>query len=154
MWCHLHASWPYNLPSRIVRGGDCVGRWGVGSFENDDAAGWLAKLGPITANDLMKIFLHAADNPGYLEAPDASVAVAAAEVIAALNGSSAAGVPREIVEWTKGNGQATTPELKALAIRALDRVRRNSELKDLWLEADGLNDWIAAIHDLQTRLGG
>jgi hypothetical protein len=153
MWGHLHASWPYNLPSRIVRGGGCVGRWGVGSFENDDAAGWLAKLGPITPNDLTKIFLHAADNPGYLEAPDASVAVAAAEVIAALNGSSAAGVPREIVEWTKGNRQATTPELKALAIRALDRVRRNSELKDLWLEADGLNDWIGAIHDLQTRLG-
>jgi hypothetical protein len=154
MWGHLHASWPYNLPSRIVRGGGCVGRWGVGSFENDDAAGWLAKLGAITPNDLTKIFLHAANNPGYLEAPDASVAVAAAEMIAALNGSSAAGVPREIVEWTKGNRQATTPELKALAIRALDRVRRNSELKDLWLEADGLNDWIAAIHDLQTRLGG
>ena len=53
-----------------------MSRWGVGSFENDDAAGWLAKLGPITANDLTKIFLHAADNPGYLEAPDASVAVA------------------------------------------------------------------------------
>jgi hypothetical protein len=60
-----------------------VGRWGVGSFENDDAAGWLAKLGPITPTDLTKIFLHAADNPGYLEAPEASVAVAAAEGIAA-----------------------------------------------------------------------
>jgi hypothetical protein len=153
MWGHHHASWPYNLPSRIVRGGGCVGRWGVGSFENDDAAGWLAKLGSITPNDLTKIFLHAADNPAYLEASEASVAVAAAEVIAALNGSSAAGAPREIVEWTKGNRPATTPELKALAIRSLDRVRRNSELKDLWLEADGLNDWIAAIHDLQTRLG-
>jgi len=129
-----------------------VGRWGVGSFENDDAAGWLAKLGPITADDLTKIFLHAADNPDYLEALDASVAVAAAEVIAALNGSPAAGVPPEIVEWTKGNREASTSDLRALAIRALERVRRNSELKDLWLEADGLNDWTAAIHDLQTRL--
>jgi hypothetical protein len=130
-----------------------VGAWGVESFENDDAAGWLAKLGPITPDDLTKIFLQAADNPGYLQAPDASVAVAAAEVIAALSGSPAAGVTREIVEWTKRNRQASTPDLKALAIRALERVRRNSELKDLWLEADGLNDWTAAIHDLQTRLG-
>jgi hypothetical protein len=129
-----------------------VSRWGVGSFENDDAAGWLAKLGPITRDDLTKIFLHAADNPGYLEAPYASVAVAAAEVIAALNGSPAAVVPREIVEWTKRNREGSTPDLKALAIRALERVRRNSELKDLWLEADGLNDWTAAIHDLQIRL--
>jgi hypothetical protein len=129
-----------------------VSRWGVGSFENDDAAGWLATLGPITLDDLTKIFLHAADNLGYLEAPDASVAVAAAEVIATLNGSPAAVAPREIVEWTKGNREASTPDLKALAIRALERVRRNSELKDLWLEADGLNDWTAAIHDLQIRL--
>ena len=129
-----------------------MSRWGVGSFENDDAVGWLAKLGPITRDDLTKVFLHAADNPGYLEAPDASVAVAAAEVIAALNGSPAAEVPPEIVEWTKANREASTPDLKALAIRALERVRRNSELKDLWLEADGLNDWTVAIHDLQTRL--
>jgi uncharacterized protein DUF4259 len=130
-----------------------VAKWGVGSFENDDAAGWLAKLGPITLDDLTKIFLHAADHPGYLEAPEASVAVAAAEVIAAGKGSPAAGVPQEIVEWTKRNRQESTSDITALAIRALDRVRRNSELKDLWLEADGLNDWIATIHELQTRLG-
>jgi len=130
-----------------------VARWGVGSFENDEAAEWLAKLDPITSDDLTEIFLHAADDPDYLEAPDASVAVAAAEVIAALNDSPAADAPREIIEWAKRNRQASTPDLKVLAIRALERVRRNSELKDLWLEADGLNDWIAAIHELQTRLG-
>jgi len=130
-----------------------VARWGVGSFENDEAASWLAKLGPITCADLTKIFLHAADDPSYLEAPDASVAVAAAEVVAALAGSPAAGAPREIVEWTTRNREASASAITALAIRALDRVRRNSELKDLWLEADGLNDWIAAIHELQIRLG-
>lgn len=41
-----------------------------------------------------------------------------------------------------------------MAIRAVERVRRNSELKDLWMEADGLNDWIAALRELQGRLGG
>jgi Domain of unknown function (DUF4259) len=55
------------------------------------------------------------------------------------------GVSPEIVKWTT-NREAPTPELKALALRALDRVRKNSELKDLWLEADGLNlnNWTAA----------
>jgi len=125
--------------------------WGTGSFENDDAAGWLAKLGAIEPEDLTQIFVQAADNPGYLEAPAASVVVAAAEVIAALNGSPAAGLPTAIVNWTM-NRQASTPELTALALRALERVRKNSELKDLWLEADGLNDWIAAIQDLQARV--
>jgi Domain of unknown function (DUF4259) len=126
--------------------------WGTGSFENEDAAGWLAKLGTVAPEDLTQIFVQAADNPGYLEAPAASVVVAAAEVIAALGSSPSQGVPPEIVKWTT-NRPAPTPELKALALRALERVRRNSELKDLWLEADGLNDWIAAIQDLQTRIG-
>jgi hypothetical protein len=131
-----------------------VAGWGTGSFENDDAAGWLAELKAIEPDALTQIFARAADNPDYLEAPAASVAVAAAEVVAALNGSPAPGSPAEIGDWTTKHPQALTPELKALAIRALDRVRRDSELKDLWLEADGLNEWIAAVRDLQARLGG
>jgi hypothetical protein len=129
-----------------------MGAWGSGSFENDDAAAWLAELSTITPDDLTKIFGQAGDDPAYFEAPAASVVVAAAEVVAALNGAPSKGTPAEIVKWTT-NRHAPTPELKALALRALDRVRRNSELKDLWLEADGLNEWTAAIQDLQTRVG-
>jgi hypothetical protein len=127
--------------------------WGTGSFENDYAAGWLATLGTMTPDDLTQIFVQAADNPAYLEAPAVGVVIAAAEVVAALKGSPAQGVPAEIVKWT-ANRPVSTPEVIALALRALKRVRKDSELKDLWLEADGLNDWIAAIRDLQTRVGG
>jgi hypothetical protein len=130
-----------------------VGRWGTGSFENDDAKDWLAKLGTITPDDLMQIFVQAVDDPGYLEERAACVAVAAAETVSALNGSPADATPTEILEWASKNQQAVASELTDLAIRALERVRRNSELKDLWLEADGLNDWTAAIQGLQTRLG-
>ena len=129
-----------------------MGAWGSGSFENDYAADWLAQLGTIEPDDLTKIFGITADDGAYFEAPAASVVVAAAEVVAALNGCPLKEVPSEIVTWTT-NRQAPTPELKALALRALDRVRKNSELKDLWMEADGLNDWTAAIQDLQTRIG-
>ena len=128
-----------------------MGEWGTGSFENDDAADWLAELGSRVPDDLTQILLQAADNPAYLEAPASRIAVAAAEVIAALNASPAPEAPPEIVQWTT-NRQASIPQLKAVALRALERVRKNSELKDLWLEADGLNDWIAAIQDLQTRV--
>jgi hypothetical protein len=128
--------------------------WGTGSVENEDAAGWLTELSTISPDELTQILFHAADDPGYLEAPAASVAVAAAEVVAALSGSPALGnVPPAVLEWTKNNQTVLTPELKALAIRALERVRKNSELRDLWLEADGLNDWTAALQDLQSRLG-
>jgi hypothetical protein len=126
--------------------------WGTGSFENDYAKDWLAGLDTLSPDDLKQIFVQAVDDPGYLEAPAASIVVAAVEVVTALNGSPAEGVPPEIIQWAT-NRQEATPELKSLALRALERVRKNSELKDLWLEADGLNDWIAAIQEVQTRLG-
>jgi hypothetical protein len=131
-----------------------VAGWGTGSFENDDAADWLAGLAALGPADLAKIFSQAADDPAYLEAPAASVAVAAAEVVAALNGFPAPAAPPAIAQWVSKFPKVTTPELNSLAVRALERVRTNSELKDLWMEADGLNDWTAAIRDLQSRLGG
>lgn len=129
-----------------------MGAWGTGSFENDDAADWIGKLGTITPTDLTKILALAADNPAYLEASAAYIAVAAGEVVAALCGSAAEPAPKEVVQWAKKHPQALTPELKALAIRTLERVRKNSELKDLWMEADGLNDWIAVMQELQDRI--
>lgn len=127
--------------------------WGTGSFENEDAASWLADLTTKTPHDLTEILVEAVHHSGYLQARAASLAVAAAEVISELNPAPDQAVPKEIVEWRKKNPQASTPELKTLALRALDRVRKNSELKDLWLEADGLNEWTAAIHNLEARLG-
>ena len=131
-----------------------MGAWGTGSFENDEAKDWVAGLDKIVPEELTRILAQAVDVPGYMEAPAAYVAVAAAEVVAALSGASAEGAPPGIVDWAEARPQALTPELKAVAIRALERVRRNSEAKDLWMEADGLNDWIAAIQELQSRLGG
>ncbi len=130
-----------------------MGAWGTGSFENDDARDWIGKLGTVAPAELTRIFSDAADGSGYIEAPEASVVVAAAEVVA-LSDASSSGVPASISNWTTQHRQTFTSNLKALAVRALERVRRNSELKDLWLEADGLNDWIAAIQDLQARLTG
>jgi hypothetical protein len=68
-------------------------------------------------DDLTQTLVRAADNPGYLEAPASRIVVAAAELIAALNGSPAQEVPPEIVKWMTDR-QASTSELKALALRA------------------------------------
>jgi hypothetical protein len=127
-----------------------VGAWGTGSFENDDAVGWVAGLDAVTPEELMGILVRAADDPEYLEAGPARVAVAAGEVVAVLNGSGAESAPAAVVEWA--GRHECTPELKAAAGRALERVRRNSEVKDLWMEADGLNEWIGAIKELQGRV--
>ena len=130
-----------------------MGAWGTGSFDNDEALDWVGELKTMNPADLQKMLAIAADDPEYLVSSNASEAIAAAEVVAALAGAPAGNAPKEIGEWVGKNPKALTPPLKDAAVRAVDRVRRNSELKDLWLEADGLNDWIESVKELQSRLG-
>ena len=126
--------------------------WGTGSFENDDAQDFLGQLKSLGGEDVREILSRAADEREYLEAPESSVAVAAAEVIAALKGAPSANVPREVADWMSTSMAGATADLNELARRAVRKVRTNSELKDLWLEAEGLNEWSAGLRDLEQRL--
>lgn len=132
--------------------------WGTGNFDNDDARDWLGGLKSLGVDGLRPILARAADDADYLEALESSVAVAAAEAVAALKGLPAEPLPREIADWvSEKKVQTDAPpilDLAALAIRAVERVRTNSELKDLWMEADGLNEWSAALRELAARLAG
>ncbi len=137
--------------------------WGTGSFDNEDAQGFLGRLKSLGIDDLRPVLARAADQADYLEAPESSTAVAAAEVVAALvvsaKGAAAEDgalptVPRELVDWISKDKSGAPPDLVYLARRAVERVRTNSELKDLWLEAEGLNEWSAALRDLEARLNG
>ena len=143
-----------------------MGGWGTGSFENEDAQGFLGRLHSLGIDDLRQILTRAADQDDYLEAPESGIAVAAAEVVAALvvaarivatKEAPSPAAPREIMDWTSKNwtskNQSLVPsDLVDLARRAVERVRTNSELKDLWLEAEGLNEWNAALRELTERL--
>ena len=124
--------------------------WGTGSFENEEAQNWLKKLQGMSADDLRQI-LSAADQAEYAQASEASIMIAAAEVIAAQNGSPPQPLPREIEEWLT-HVPAAPEGLSELARNTVNRVRTNSELKDLWLEADGLNEWSSSLRDLEQRL--
>jgi hypothetical protein len=138
--------------------------WGTGSFENEDAQGFLGRLNSLGFDDLRQTLARAADQDDYLEAPESSIAVAAAEVVAELlvaakavtekEEASSPAAPRQIVDWTTKNRAGAPPDLVDLARRAVERVRTNSELKDLWLEAEGLNEWSAALRELEGRLNG
>jgi uncharacterized protein YbjT (DUF2867 family) len=133
--------------------------WGAGSFENEDAQNFLGRLNSLGIDDLKQILARAADQAEYLEAPESGVTVAAAEVVAALvaaakDETASSSTPRQIFDWIGKSEAGTPPDLVDLARRAVERVRTNSELKDLWLEAEGLNEWSAALRNLEERLGG
>jgi len=131
-----------------------VGAWGLGPFENDDALDFVSQLESAGVPALRAALEEVTSlDPGvYLEAPQASSAIAAAEVIVALKGGPALGLPPELVDWLR-----TVPpqdeSLGPLAMQAVDRIGANSELKEFWAESPQASDWQAYMADLQQRLG-
>lgn len=129
-----------------------MGTWGVGSFENDDAADWVWELAEADAALLSSVLSQVLQNTGYLEAPDCAMAVAAAEVVAALHNRPAANLPEEVAEFVRRVGAAPNPELVSAARAAMARIRSSSELQELWKLSDHNAEWLQSIADLESRL--
>jgi hypothetical protein len=127
--------------------------WGTGSFENEDAQKFLAGLSALEIDDLRRTLLRAADQDDYLGASESSGVVVAAEIVATAKGAPPKTVPLQIVEWVSKIEGAPSAERNELARRAVDKVRVSSELKDLWQEAEGFNEWSAELRELEERLG-
>jgi hypothetical protein len=135
-----------------------MGAWGYRSFENDSALDWAGDaeesddFSPVT-DVLHRIVSASADD--YLEVDDASAAIAAAEVLAALLDRPTPGLPPNLKDWIaarRSDGYLATPDLVDLAERAIDRVLSNSELSELWDESAEPQEWRRSVADLQTRL--
>src|SRR5215468_4138208 len=131
-----------------------MGAWGHNSFENDEARDWVADLEAVSdVSVIVEALAHVTDEPGqYMEAPECSMAIAAAEVVAALNGRPSSSLPGKVQAWLAGK-PAPAASLVAKARRAVDAVLVESELKDLWTENVGdFPKWTSALNDLKQRL--
>ncbi len=133
-----------------------AGAWEAGSFDNDDALDWVWEL---TESDDLSIvedaLQAAAETTGYLEAPTASVAIAAAEVVAVLKGYPKPGLPAEVTSWALAHPHTVSDELSATARAVVKRVQdaETSELAELWSESDEmLQEWHLDLANLLSRL--
>ncbi|WP_170332699.1 DUF4259 domain-containing protein [Ruegeria arenilitoris] len=133
-----------------------MGTWGPHSFENDTASDLLDQIRGLDqpadqAEAVRELFgnVFAMGNE-YLDADEASAAVAGAEIVA-----SALGHPK--------NGTAAPFDLAAsinfyedtvgMALAAVRRVTADeSELVELWGETDEADTWRDSIADLTSRL--
>jgi hypothetical protein len=125
--------------------------WGTGSFENEGAQTFLAQLKSSRIDDLSPILTSAADQD-YVDAAEGCTVIVVAEIVATAKGNPPEAVPSQIVEWIAQIEGRPSAQMSELARRAVEKVRTNSELKDLWLEAEGLNEWSAVLRDLEKRL--
>ncbi len=135
-----------------------MGAWGHRAFENDDAVDWAASLQHRDGRQCISAgftpVLQADEEDEYLEAPAASQAVAAAEVVAALAGRPGAHLPSDVCEWAFRN-KLPNRGLIEVAKRVVSRVLERSELRDLWSEGDPeefLKPWQRDLQDLLDRL--
>ncbi|MFD0895691.1 DUF4259 domain-containing protein [Luteolibacter ambystomatis] len=130
-----------------------MGAWGTGCFENDDAMDWIWDLDDADDTTLLKdIFSGCIESKDYLEAPDGSIVIAAAGVVAALNGEPDEELPDGVTAYVEKIDTEPSADLKALATKAVKKVSGDSELKELWEEAGTLDEWLKAIAGLQKRL--
>jgi hypothetical protein len=79
-----------------------MGAWVTSAFENDDALDWVSELEDGTV-DLVRASLAVTESD-YLELPDGSVAIAAAEVIAAAVGNPSPSLPASVTRWVDAHG--------------------------------------------------
>ena len=133
-----------------------AGAWDTGPFDNDDALDWVWELSESNDVSVIEGTLHAAaSESSYLEAPAASMAIAAAEVVAALRGNPRPELPGEVTEWLQAHDVVVGDDLLKIARRAIENVRKpdSSELAQLWLDSEELMKvWLTGLDDLLQRL--
>ncbi len=131
-----------------------MGAWGPASFDNDDAASWLDDLPDHTDVTVLSQALTAVAAVDEVEAPEASMALAAAELVAALGGQPAPDLPEAARRWATDHQQPPGQALRELALSAVSRVQTRSELQELWDETPDGPRWQAVVANLAARLQG
>lgn len=130
-----------------------MGAWGAGSFENDDAMDWLDELCDASdAETVRTALLTVTENAAYLEAPDCSIGLAAAEIVAALKGTPSGDMPDSAKECLPKLKMTADHDLVSLASRAVERIKTDSELKELWDESESTDEWYDVVRNLESRL--
>lgn len=133
-----------------------MGAWGAGNFENDTALDWVWELQE--SADLAVVeaaIVDVLDCSDDLDADLGCIGLAAAEVVAALKGKPADGLPEEVSQWVETHGAPPGDMLVADSLAAVHKIRNDdiSELKELWEEDGDLPlEWYAVLDDLIARL--
>lgn len=132
-----------------------MGAWGTGSFENDGATDWFylveeaVEPGLVIASALDEALAEA----DYLELDSAWAAVGAAELSASCAGETPDDLPDHIRRWTSEHPHQPHAAEIEHAVQAVERVQRESELRELWEKESGPdNSWLRAVDDLVARL--
>lgn len=123
--------------------------WGTKTFEEDTANDWIKEL--IDSEDAREfLFESLSIDPGYIEADQAALVLAASETLIALLDEPRAGVPGELVDWLGDNECDDVSDLPLIAIPALAKVIGDeSELRDIWSDSEDFEEWLENVESIR-----
>lgn len=130
-----------------------MAEWGPGIYENDDAMDWIYDLldsgGLGRVKRALDVVLQ--DDVEDLEAADCRIALAAADLVAALDGDVNPNLPAEAEEWLTLVNKSVSG-LRAKAEEAVHEIKDSSILRTRYKEKGTLDDWEKVINALLRRL--
>lgn len=124
-----------------------MGAWGAGGFENDTALDFAATIESV--DDLAGAF--AVDDDEAIDADTACIIIAAAECVAAMRGRPAEDLPDDLADRLSAFGEPDRALWDA-ARNHVSLVISDSELSELWAEADNPDEFNLAMTGLIDRL--
>jgi hypothetical protein len=129
-----------------------MGAWGHTAFENDTACDWVWKLEETNNTELLHNTLdQVMEETGEPDAIVACEGLAAAEVVAAMNGGPHESLPDDVKAWLSGKTKPDAGLIKkgrdAAAI-----ILKASELRELWEESEWYEPWKKDVEGLIERL--
>ena len=126
--------------------------WSYYTFDNDAAADFAESfLEKPNEAMLYEALATAAEEEGQVEADDASVALAAAEIVAAILGKPAQDLPPGLIPAIV-HLDADGEDLRELAEQAVKVVLEKSVLQEQRAAGDEYSNWQGLQQNLLTRL--
>ena len=130
-----------------------MAEWGPGIYENDDAMDWIYDLLDTGSLGRVKYALNviAQDGSGPYETADCRIALAAADIVAALEGEINSNLPEEVQEWIEMMNRSAS-DLREKAEAVVRQILDDSELKKHMQQIDQEADWLHNTQALLNRL--
>ena len=133
-----------------------MGAWGYTNFDNDTAQDFVGEVEEegidriISAIDVIKTIAEDA----YVDTDLCTKALAAIEYIATAKGRMAEDFPEDAEDWVNAHKNELLA-IRSIVVKsqeAIDRIKNNSELKELWEETEDFANWNNVLDDLNSRI--
>jgi hypothetical protein len=134
-----------------------MGAWGPLNFENDTALDFVAEVEEEGIGRIKSAIevINTIEEDAYLDTDLCAEALAAIEYVATAKDRMAEDFPEDAEEWLQAN-KANVLGIRGIIAKsqqAIDRIKNNSELKDLWEESEeDFEEWNKVLDDLNTRI--